>query len=286
MGNILVTGCNGQLGTEIKNLTAPRTDVFFTDVPELDITDFDALNQYVSEHNIDTIINCAAYTNVDKAEEDEATAQKINSDGPGTLAKVCNTHDATLVHISTDYVFDGTKSTPYHETDRPNPKTAYGRTKRSGELAIKLSQCKSIIIRTAWLYSPYGKNFVKTILSLGSSKPEINVVADQFGTPTNAGDLAQAILHILPQLKMSPRYGEVFHFTDEGVCTWYEFASKIISIKNLKCVVNPVTTEEYPSNVARPHYSVLDKTLIKTAFRVQTPMWERSLRGMLNKFSL
>lgn len=280
MEKVLVTGANGQLGSELRTLTTGNTNFFFTDIPDLDICDREAVDSYIQTHGITRIINCAAYTDVNRAESDEETAFKVNCTGAKTLAEAAAAHDILLIHISTDYVFDGRKNTPYFEAERVNPRTAYGRTKRAGEMAIQRSGAKSIIIRTAWLYSSFGKNFVKTILRK-SQEGEINVVDDQFGTPTYARDLAQAILHILPQLDGKPRYGEIFHYTDEGKCSWAEFASKIIQLKHIDCIVSPITTDMFPTPAERPQYSVLDKTLIRSVFGVDTPAWERSLAKML-----
>lgn len=280
MEKILVTGACGQLGSELRLLTEGDSSFVFTDIQELDICDADAVESFVTAGGFTKIINCAAYTDVNRAEEDEETAYRINCTGPRTLAGCAAAHGLWLIHISTDYVFDGRKGTPYFEAERVNPRTAYGRTKRAGETAVQRSGAKSIIIRTAWLYSSFGKNFVKTMLRK-SSEGEINVVDDQFGTPTYAADLARAILHILPQLDKFPRYGEIFHFTDEGQCSWAEFASKIMQLKHIDCEISPITTDMYPTPAERPAYSVLDKTLIRTAFGVETPPWERSLARML-----
>lgn len=278
--NTLVTGSNGQLGNELRVLAEGDGSFIFTDVQELDICDADAVEKFVTENHIGRIINCAAYTNVNKAEGDEETAYKINATGPKVLAEAAARHDAWLIQISTDYVFDGTRNAPYHESGRVNPRSAYGRTKRAGEVAVQLSGCKSIIIRTAWLYSSFGNNFVKTMLAK-SEEGEINVVADQFGTPTYARDLAVAIMHILPQLDAIPRYGEIFHYTDDGRCSWADFATKIMQFKHIDCIISPIPTEMYPTPAERPKYSVLDKTLIKKVFGVEVPMWERSLAKML-----
>ncbi len=280
MEKILVTGANGQLGNELRFLSHDDARFIFTDVSELDICDRAGVEAFITAHSIGKIINCAAYTNVNKAEEEEELAYRINCIGAATLAEAAAAHDATLIHISTDYVFDGRKNTPWFEAERTNPKSAYGRTKRAGEVAIQHSGVKSIIIRTAWLYSSWGSNFVKTILRK-SAEGEINVVDDQFGTPTYARDLAQAILHILPQLDTIPRYGEIFHYTDEGKCSWAEFASKIVQLKHIDCIISPISTDMMPSPAERPRFSILDKTLIRTAFGVETPHWERSLAKML-----
>jgi len=268
------------LGNELRVLTSDDFRFIFTDINELDICDREAVESFIQSNGITKIINCAGYTDVNGAESDEENAFRINCTGAEILAGAAAAHDIWLVHISTDYVFDGKKDTPYFEAERVNPRTAYGRTKRAGETAVQRAGCKSIIIRTAWLYSSFGNNFVKAILRK-SEEGEINVVDDQFGTPTYAGDLAQAILHILPQLDGFPRYGEIFHYTDEGRCSWAEFASKIIQLKHIDCVISPITTDMYPTAAERPKYSVLDKTLIRTAFGVETPAWERSLAKML-----
>lgn len=280
MEKILVTGADGQLGNELKYLTKGDERFIFTDYRELDICDRNAVESFVASNDIAKIINCAAYTNVNKAEEEEEKAYGINCTGAAILAETAAANDIWMVHISTDYVFDGRKDSPWFEAERTNPRSAYGRTKRAGELAVQHSGAKSIIIRTAWLYSSWGNNFVKTILRK-SAEGEINVVDDQFGTPTYARDLAEAILHILPQLDTFPRYGEIFHFTDEGRCSWADFAAKIIQLKHIDCEISPITTDMFPSPAERPKYSVLDKTLIRTVFGVQTPAWERSLAKML-----
>ena len=235
MDNILITGADGQLGSELRSLLDGNKDYqcFYTDVPQLDITDQDAVDRFITENSITRIINCAAYNNVDGAETDAGSAIRINVTGPMCLAAAAARHGIYLIHISTDFVFDGKKRTPYHESDRPSPLSEYGRTKLAGELAVKRSGCLSIIIRTAWLYSPYGKkNFVRTMIEKGLDEYELNVVFDQVGTPTYARDLAEAILHILPQLDTVPRYGEVFHYSDEGSCSRAEFADKIMKLKS------------------------------------------------------
>lgn len=287
MDNILITGADGQLGSELRSLLDGNKDYqcFYTDVPQLDITDQDAVDRFITDNSITKIINCAAYNNVDGAETDTDSAIRINVTGPMCLSTVAARHGIYLIHISTDFVFDGKKRTPYHESDRPSPLSEYGRTKLAGELAVKRSGCLSIIIRTAWLYSPYGKkNFVKTMIEKGLDEYEINVVYDQVGTPTYARDLAEAILHILPQLDTVPRYGEVFHYSDEGSCSRAEFADKIMKLKRLDCTVSPVDSSVYPTAARRPEYSVLDKSLIKAAFGVKVPLWERSLSKAIRLF--
>ena len=264
----LITGARGQLGTE---LSKRLPGAICTDVDVLDITDEVAVKKFVSSHNIDTIINCAAYTAVDKAEDNIDQATKINIDGPKNLAKT----GAKIIHISTDYVFDGTSCKPYTPNDIPNPISVYGKTKYDGEKEVFNNTQVAIIIRTAWLYSQYGNNFVKTIRRLGTVKDEIGVVADQIGTPTYAGDLADAIVKILPQMNMKNR--GIYHFTNTGVCSWYDFATEIMEQSGLKCVVKPIKSKDYPTRATRPFYSVLDKTKIIETFGLEIPYWKKSL---------
>ncbi|MBR3501481.1 MAG: dTDP-4-dehydrorhamnose reductase [Alphaproteobacteria bacterium] len=268
----LITGSNGQLGTELSKLLP---EAILTDVADLDITDETAVKAYVEAHNVDTIINCAAYTAVDKAEDDTELAAKININGPRNLAK----SGARIVHISTDYVFDGQGYKPYQPEDEANPVSVYGKTKLAGEQEVLKYANEAIIIRTAWLYSPYGNNFVKTMRRLGAEKESLNVVADQIGTPTYAADLAKAIAQILPQI--SPQNKGVYHFTNEGVCSWYDFARKIMELSELKCKVNPIPSSAYPTKATRPFYSVLDKSKIKNTFNIEIPHWEESLKECL-----
>ena len=287
MENILITGADGQLGCELRSITGERDDFhcFFTDRQDLDITDPEAVENFISANSITKIINCAAYNNVDGAETDTDNAIRVNVNGPMNLAAAAARHGIYLIHISTDFVFDGTRTSPYHESDRPAPLSEYGRTKLAGEIAVKRSGCLSIIIRTAWLYSPFSKkNFVRTILSLGEEEDFIKAVYDQKGTPTYARDLAGAILHIIPQLDAVPRYGEVFHYTDEGCCTRAEWAQKILNLKRAECEVIPVPSSEFPSPARRPAFSVLDKSLIRTVFGVKVPLWERSLSKAIRLF--
>ena len=287
MENILITGADGQLGSELRSLTQGQsgTNWLYTDFQELDITDADAVEKYISGNGVTKIINCAAYNDVDRTETYTDAAIRINVTGPMNLAEAAARHGIYLIHLSTDFVFDGTKSTPWHESDRPAPLSEYGRTKLAGETAVKRSGCLSIIIRTSWLYSPLGKkNFVRTMLRLGEEEEIIKVVYDQKGTPTYARDLAEAILHILPQLDGTPRYGEVFHYTDEGCCSKAEWAQKIMSLKHLDCDIEPVPTSEFPAPATRPAYSVLDKSLIRTVFGVKVPLWERSLSKAIRLF--
>ena len=271
---ILITGANGQLGTELSRIIP---DAILTNSKTLDITDWFAVKEFVSDNNIDTIINCAAYTAVDKAETDKDKAVAVNIIGPKNLAMT----GAKLFHISTDYVFDGKNFRPYTPTDKASPVSVYGKTKYNGELAVLKNAKTSIIIRTAWLYSPYGNNFVKTMRRLGSEKDQINVVADQIGSPTYAADLAQAIINILPQIKDSQK--GIYHFTNEGVCSWYDFAYQIMKESHLKCQVNPIPTELYPTKAKRPPYSVLDKSAIKRDFGIKIPHWQDGLQRCLKQ---
>lgn len=270
----LITGSNGQLGHE---LTARIPGAIATDADTLDITDFDAVQNFVRANNIDTIINCAAYTAVDRAESDVDTATRVNVTGPENLAKT----GCKLVHISTDYVFDGTAHIPYKTTDEPNPTSIYGKTKLAGERAVLKNNNTAIIIRTAWLYSPNGNNFVKTMLRLGTERESVNVVCDQIGTPTYAGDLADAILKILPQI--STETAGIYHYTNAGVCSWYDFATAIMQCGGRNCHVNAIPTSEYPTAATRPYYSVLDKEKIKKTFNLEIPHWYDGLRRCMEK---
>mgnify|MGYP000847441308 CR=1 FL=1 len=278
MHRILVTGSNGQLGSEIRELTNnDGTNVYFyTDVSELDITDKSAVNKFIEKQKIDIIINCAAYTQVDKAEEDEKIAFLINATAPGNLAEACREYDATLFHISTDYVFDGRNNIPYIERESTSPLGVYGRSKLKGEEFIQESGCSYIIIRTSWLYSSFGHNFVKTIGRLSSEKDELKVVFDQIGTPTYARDLATAILTIIQNDQFIDRKG-IYHYSNEGVCSWYDFAIAINEYFGNDCHIRPCHSDDFPAKVTRPHYSVLDKTKIKNDFGIEIRYWKDSL---------
>ena len=274
-GNVLITGAKGQLGTELAKLLP---NAVLTDVDTLDITNLSAVQKFIAENKIEIIINAAAYTTVDKAEDDVELAYKINTLGPENLAKT----GCKIVHISTDYVFDGKGHKPYTPKDKTNPVSVYGKTKRLGEQAVLNNSKQAVIIRTAWLYSPYGNNFVKTMRKLGAQKTSINVVNDQIGTPTYAADLANAIVKILPQI--SKKTAGIYHFTNEGVCSWYDFAVEIMSLSKLKCRVNPIPSSAYPTKATRPFYSVLDKSKIKETFNLQIPHWKESLKKCLKQF--
>ena len=276
--NILVTGANGQLGREMQRLGAVSPNrYFFTDVDELDITDAAAVRACVAEHGIDTIVNCAAYTNVERAEEDEAAADLLNRQAVENLARAAAEAGALLVHVSTDYVFDGRASEPYTEESPTAPLGAYGRTKRAGEEAVVKAGCRYLILRTAWLYSEYGNNFLKTMLRLTAERESLNVVFDQVGTPTYAGDLALAIFSILEGGLDRGNEG-IYHFSDEGVCSWYDFAVEIArAAGHDKCRIAPCRTAEYPTKAPRPAYSVLDKSKLKRTFGIEIPHWRESM---------
>ena len=274
--NILITGCNGQLGNEMQLLEKenPQHTYFNTDVAELDITDQQAIERFVDENAIDGIVNCAAYTAVDKAEANETLCQLLNAEAPAYLAHAVGRRGGWMIQISTDYVFDGTKHTPYVEDDDTCPNSVYGRTKLVGEINVQKLCERSMIIRTAWLYSTFGNNFVKTMIRLGHEKPELGVIFDQIGTPTYARDLARVIMTAVNQ---GIRPG-IYHFSNEGVTSWYDFTKAIHRLAGITtCRVRPLHTAEYPTPAARPHYSVLDKTKIKQTYGIDIPYWEESL---------
>ena len=276
--NILVTGANGQLGCEMRRLGAVSPNNYiFTDVAELDITNADAVMYVAKHYSIDAIVNCAAYTNVDKAESDEAMAELINATAVGNLARAMKEVGGTLFHVSTDYVFGSEGNTPRTEDMPLNPLGVYGRTKLKGEEAIHANGCKALIFRTAWLYSEFGNNFLKTMMRLTAEREQVNVVFDQVGTPTYAGDLALAIFSIIEAGVYEGNEG-IYHFSNEGVCSWYDFAVEIAAVAgNTGCRVNPCHSSEFPSPVTRPSYSVLDKTKIKETFDIDIPHWRESM---------
>lgn len=285
--NILVTGANGQLGNEMRVVSKGSKDNYiFTDVAELDITDAEAVSKMVKENDINAIVNCAAYTNVDMAESDVVLAEKLNALAVANLAKAIKANDGILIHISTDYVFGGSKgNTPRTEEEPVNPTGVYGLTKLHGEEMIKDSGCKAIILRTAWLYSEFGKNFVMTMLNLSSTKPELKVVFDQCGTPTYALDLADAIFDILENRKYVGNEG-TYHFSNEGVCSWFDFTKMIAEYAgNVNCDIQPCHSDEFPSPVVRPSYSVLDKTKYKQTFGRRVPYWTDSLKTCIKNMS-
>ena len=274
---VLVTGADGQLGRELRHVLEQEIPgkTIYTDINELDITDAKAVERFISGNDITHIVNCAAYTAVEKAEEDEANCLKINFDAVKNIANAAYNAGAKVIHISTDYVFDGTAHRPYKESDKVNPVSQYGTSKRKGETVLMALCTDAIILRTSWLYSPYGHNFVKTMLNKGREGGKLRVVSDQIGTPTYAHDLAGAISTILRARQWAPG---IYNFSNEGVCSWYDFAKAIFRIAGLKdCTVAPIPTEDYPTSVSRPAYSVLDKTRIKRTYDIAIPHWEESL---------
>ena len=285
--NILVTGANGQLGTHLRLLAAHASTNrwLFSDIDTLDITDADAVARFIDKNDIECIVNCAAYTNVDAAEDAEADADRVNHLAVAVLANAMAARDGLLVHISTDYVFGGNElNSPCNESTPVNPLGAYGRTKLAGEQALLASSCRHILIRTSWLYSEYGRNFVKTMLNLFATRPTVNVVCDQIGTPTYAGDLASAIFTILESELYRGNEG-LYHYSNEGFCSWYDFAKAIARLTESTCDVRSCLSSEYPSKVHRPSYSVLDKSKFKASFHIDIPDWEISLRKCLENLS-
>jgi dTDP-4-dehydrorhamnose reductase len=285
--NILVTGSNGQLGSEIRTLSPNYNQVnfIFKDLPDLDICNFNLLKSFIIKNNVNAVINCAAYTAVDQAEEDPEIAEKVNTKGVLNLVNALEVVNGKLIHISTDYVFDGNHFLPYKETDPVSPIGVYGETKRAGELAVINSDLDSIVIRTSWLYSSHGNNFVKTILRLGSEKENLEVIFDQFGTPTYARDLAKTCLEILfgYSLEGISINGSLYHYSNEGVASWYDFAISIMELAGENCNVKPIQTKDYTSLAKRPHYSVLNKSKIKTDFKIEIPYWRDSLKDCIKK---
>ena len=283
--NILVTGANGQLGNEMQVLARENLQhtYFFTDVQELDICDEQAVYAYVSEHKIDIIVNCAAYTAVDKAEDNVELCDKLNNIAPGYLARAAQANGAAMIQVSTDYVFDGTAHIPYTEEEPTCPASVYGSTKLAGEQNV-MDHCeKAMVIRTAWLYSIYVNNFVKTMIRLGQERDSLGVIFDQIGTPTYANDLAQAIFAAINKGVVRG----IYHFSDEGVCSWYDFTVAIHRLAGIaSCKVKPLHTADYPAKAPRPHYSVLDKTKIKDTFGIEIPHWEESLKRCINQLRM
>lgn len=280
--NILITGCNGQLGSEIRLLedNFPQYTFFNTDKDELDITNQLAVDDFVNRNEIDGIVNCAAYTAVDKAETDQKLCTALNTEAPVYMAAAIEKRGGWMIHVSTDYVFNGKKHTPYVETDTPCPDSVYGSTKLAGELGVSKFCKKTMIVRTAWLYSGFGNNFVKTMMRLGREKAELGVVFDQIGTPTYARDLAVAIF---TAIEKGVTLG-VYHFSNEGVCSWYDFTKAIHRIAGITtCNVKPLHTSEYPTPATRPAYSVLDKTKIKETYGIEIPYWENSLEECIKR---
>lgn len=282
--NILITGANGQLGNEMRLLSkeSNKDSYFFTDVAELDITNLLDIRAFVKQNNIDVIVNCAAYTNVDKAEDDVELCDLINNKAVENLAIVAKEYDCTLIHVSTDYVFSGKGNLPCTEEQATSPLGVYGKTKLAGEDAIRRVGCKYLIFRTAWLYSEFGNNFVKTMIRLTTEKDSLKVVFDQVGSPTYAGDLGKLIFSIIEKRQYEQHQG-IYHFSNEGVCSWYDFAKEISFIAGTDCDIQPCHSDEFPSKVTRPAFSVLDKTKVKRDFQFEVPYWKVSLTKCINK---
>ena len=287
--NILVTGSNGQLGSEIKDVSASYKSFrfFFMDLPALDICNSSQLDLFIAKNKIHTVINCAAYTAVDAAEENAVIAEQINGAGVLNLVHALTKVNGKLIHISTDYVFDGNGFLPYQESDKTNPIGVYGKTKRNGELAVINGDIDGIVIRTSWLYSAYGTNFVKTMRRLGKERNELNVIYDQLGTPTNASDLAKTCLDILAYSKETNinAKGNIYHYSNEGVASWYDFAKAIMELGKIDCEVIPIETKDYPTAAKRPHFSVLNKAKIKNDFEIEIPYWRVSLAQCISKLN-
>jgi dTDP-4-dehydrorhamnose reductase len=283
---ILITGSNGQLGSEIHELASgyPLYQFLYTDVDELNITDEASVNQFFTLYNPDVVINCAAYTAVDKAESDPEPAYLVNTVAPGNLARAAAETGAFMVHISTDYVFDGKNYRPYVESDKVNPVSVYAKSKAEGENAVFQAKGKAVIIRTSWLYSAFGNNFVKTMIKYGTERDKLNVVSDQTGTPTYARDLAKMILDTLP-LAMAAEEIEVYHYSNEGTASWYDFAKAIHQYADIFCQVNPIPTKDYPLPAERPFYSVLDKSKIKRKFAIEIPYWRDSVIHCIDRLT-
>lgn len=280
--NILITGANGQLGNEMRRVSAASSNHYiFTDVAELDITNPDAIRKMVNDNHIEIIVNCAAYTNVDKAEDDYEMADLLNNKAVENLAVAAKEVDATLIHVSTDYVFQGDRNTPCCEDWETNPLGVYGKTKLAGEQSLQRVGCKYLIFRTAWLYSSFGKNFVKTMQQLTADRDNLKVVFDQVGTPTYARDLADVIFKVIEEEQFDKQ--GIYHFSNEGVCSWYDFAKEICDLSGNTCDIQPCHSDEFPSKVKRPHFSVLDKTKLKSAFNIKVPYWKDSLIKCINE---
>jgi len=276
MKTILITGSKGQLGNEMQQIAVhyPQFNFIYTDVDELDICDKTALDDFVKANSVNFIVNCAAYTAVDKAEDDVALCYKINSDAVRNIGEVAALNGIKVVHVSTDYVFDGTNYIPYKEDQEVSPATVYGKSKLAGEQALIESCNEAVIIRTAWLYSSFGNNFVKTMMKLGTERDSLNVVFDQVGSPTYATDLAEAIMKVVSSENF---VAGIYHFSDEGVCSWYDFTKTIHKIAGITCNVQPIESKDFPARTPRPHYSVLNKAKIKSIYGITIPHWEESL---------
>lgn len=285
--NVLITGSNGQLGSEIQLISTKYSQhsFYFLDLPELDITSKQRITAVIREKNINAIINCAAYTAVDRAEEEVELAYLVNARAVENLVSAAEQFSLKLIQISTDYVFDGTSCTPYVEADSVSPIGVYGKSKFEGEQAVLNSASDSIVIRTSWLYSIYGNNFVKTMLRLGEERDQLGVIADQVGSPTNAADLALACLQIIDQNEIISRKGKIYHFSNEGVASWYDFTKAIHEIAKIDCVVDAIGTKDYPTKAKRPHFSVMDKSKIQADFGIAVPYWRTSLRKCIDQLN-
>lgn len=284
---ILVTGANGQLGSELRKLAQQPTAFQwqFTDVEEMDITSNRDISGFFGSFRPHVLINCAAYTAVDKAETDAETAFRINETAVGYLADACVNHNTLMVHISTDYVFDGFNHTPYTESGETSPVGVYAKSKAAGEKVLLQSGCRYLLVRTSWLYSPYGHNFLKTILRLAAERPELRVVADQTGTPTAAEPLAKALLEMIPIVLTNPGKQGIYHVACEGVCSWYDFAHEIIRASGLECKVIPITTAEYPLPAHRPPYSVMSKAKLRNSFGIEMPHWRSAMLDCIRQLN-
>jgi dTDP-4-dehydrorhamnose reductase len=283
---ILVTGAQGQLGLSLKKLIDPQ-HVIFTDVKEngdikeLDITSYEHVEQVIADNKITTVINCAGYTSVDSAETNIDLAYRVNALGPRNIALASAKHGASVIQISSDYIFDGNNFKPYTETDKPNPLSVYGQTKLEGELFVLKNAPNCVIIRSSWLYSEFGRNFVRSIIGLARKQSEIKVIYDQIGTPTYAGDLAAIIEGLIPVVKNGVK--KIYNYSDEGVCSWYGLAREVVSLKGINCEVLPIESQDYPGSAKRPHYSVLSKAKIKKEFGIKIPYWRDSLKNAIDK---
>lgn len=283
---ILVTGAQGQLGLSLKKIIDPQR-VIFTDVKEngdikeLDITSYEHVEQIVADNKITTVINCAGYTSVDSAETNIDLAYRVNALGPRNIALACAKHGASVIQISSDYIFDGNNFKPYTETDKPNPLSVYGQTKLEGELFVLKNAPNCVIIRSSWLYSEFGRNFVRSIIGLARKQSEIKVIYDQIGTPTYAGDLAAIIEGLIPVVKNGVK--KIYHYSNEGVCSWYGLAREVVGLKGINCEVLPIESQDYPGSAKRPHYSVLSKAKIKKEFGIKIPYWRDSLKNAIDK---
>ena len=283
MNSIWITGAGGQLGRELCRRLKRRRRLFATDL-ELDICDRAAVEGFMAEHDIDTIVNCAAYTNVEAAEDERELCYKVNEQGTRVLALAAKKADAALIQISTDFVFDGSRRSPYRESNSPAPLNVYGQSKLAGEEAIQQSGCKGIILRTAWLYSPYGKNFMKTMVALGQNRSRIGVVCDQIGSPTAADSLADTIARIIP--RAGDFRGKIYHFSGRGECSWNDFATEIMRLAGCNCKVDKISSDEYPQKATRPKYSYLDCSRIKQEFGIEAEPWQSALERNMRRLRI